>query len=108
MLPPIIERFCLFQRTCAKANTKVGLEKTISNTIEQACDNIITGTSNNQISLDIWQTTSGTQTNTVHGSAPIIVKIGVKFSSKILLYISIQFLLRTTVKCNREKKSFYK
>lgn len=60
----IIHAFAYLKKAAAMANCDLGvlsIEK--KNLIAQACDEILTGSLNNQFPLVIWQTGSGTQSN---------------------------------------------
>jgi len=58
---PLIEAFGLLKKSCAIVNKQFGLDSQVSDGICQACDEIIDGKFDDELS--VWQTGSGTQTN---------------------------------------------
>src|SRR5438445_7997467 len=64
MPPELIRAFGILKKACAMVNQELGkLPGDKARLILQACDEIISGTLNDEFPLRIWQTGSGTQTN---------------------------------------------
>ena len=60
----VIRAFALVKKACALTNEEVGiLDKVKAKAIVQACDEIYAGKLDDHFPLVIWQTGSGTQTN---------------------------------------------
>jgi fumarate hydratase class II len=60
----IIHAFAYLKKAAAHANTELGvLSQEKCNLISQTCDEILTGSLDNEFPLVIWQTGSGTQSN---------------------------------------------
>ncbi|KAJ2951596.1 hypothetical protein O0L34_g13750 [Tuta absoluta] len=62
---PVIVAMGILKKAAAKVNTEFGLDHKLSNAIQQACDDVISGKlyREGHFPLVIWQTGSGTQTN---------------------------------------------
>lgn len=60
---PLIHAFGFLKKACAIVNVEFGLDPKISHTIQDTCDEIISGKLDDHFPLVIWQTGSGTQTN---------------------------------------------
>lgn len=59
-----IHDFVLVKKAAASANHTLGLlDENLSGLIQNACDEISSGSHNDQFPLSVWQTGSGTQTN---------------------------------------------
>jgi len=64
MPPELIRAFGILKKACAMVNQELGkLPGDKARLILQACDEVISGTLNDEFPLRIWQTGSGTQTN---------------------------------------------
>src|SRR5207253_9119664 len=64
MPPELIRAFGILKKACAMVNQELGkLPGEKARLILQACDEVISGTLNDEFPLRIWQTGSGTQTN---------------------------------------------
>ncbi|KAI9486208.1 MAG: fumarate hydratase [Benjaminiella poitrasii] len=63
MPPELIKAFGILKKAAAKVNLEYGLEPKVSEAIQQAADEVISGKLNDQFPLVIWQTGSGTQTH---------------------------------------------
>lgn len=62
--PVLIHDFALLKKAAAQANEELGdLPPELSQLIQQACDEIMSGAHDDQFPLSVWQTGSGTQTN---------------------------------------------
>jgi len=60
----IINAFAILKKSAAEANSELGvLDKDKSDLIGQVCDEILTGSLDDQFPLVVWQTGSGTQSN---------------------------------------------
>ncbi|XP_037969881.2 fumarate hydratase, mitochondrial isoform X2 [Plutella xylostella] len=62
---PVIVAFGILKKAAAKVNVEFGLDKKVSEAIQQACDDVISGKlyREGHFPLVIWQTGSGTQSN---------------------------------------------
>jgi len=63
MPEPVIRGMAILKKASAKINVEYGLDTKISQTIQEVCDEIISGKLDDHFPLVIWQTGSGTQTN---------------------------------------------
>lgn len=59
----VIHAYGLLKRACAKANAQFGLDRTLSQLIQRASDEVSQGKLDDHFPLVIWQTGSGTQSN---------------------------------------------
>ncbi|KAI7897496.1 fumarate hydratase [Cokeromyces recurvatus] len=63
MPPELIRAFGILKKAAAKVNLEFGLDPKISEAIQQAADEVISGKHDDQFPLVVWQTGSGTQTH---------------------------------------------
>jgi fumarate hydratase class II len=59
----LIKAFGILKKSAAKVNLEFGLKKEVSNAIQAASDEVISGKLSSHFPLVVWQTGSGTQTN---------------------------------------------
>eukprot|EP00743_Colponemidia_sp_Colp-15_P001087 GILK01001198.1.p1 GENE.GILK01001198.1~~GILK01001198.1.p1 ORF type:complete len:491 (-),score=77.18 GILK01001198.1:176-1597(-) len=63
MPEPIVKAFGILKKCAAKVNKEFGLKPEISDAIQRAADEVISGALNSHFPLVVWQTGSGTQSN---------------------------------------------